>query len=174
MMGHHEHRKKAPARVNVALVTVSTSRSFAEDRSGPVMAGLVEQAGHRVHCRKLVKDGIEFIQGCLAELGDDSSIQAVFLSGGTGVSSQDLTVEAIEPLVVSWLPGFGETFRRLSFEEIGTAGMLSRACAAVCCLHPKGRRMLVAVLPGSPHAVRLALGKLLLPELGHIMYEVER
>ncbi len=173
-MGHHEHRQKAPRVVQVALVTVSTSRSGAEDRSGPVMAELVEQAGHRVVQRRLVVDGIEPIRACLAELGSDPQVQAVLLSGGTGISSQDLTLEAITPLVAVWLPGFGELFRRLSHAEIGTAAMLSRSEAAVCRLGEPGRRVLVVALPGSPNAVRLALAQVLLPEFGHLMYEIQR
>ena len=158
----------------VALVTVSTSRTEAEDRSGPVMAELVEGAGHVVLDRRLVKDGVDPILACLKELGDDERVQAVFLSGGTGVSNQDVTIEAITPFVQTWLPGFGELFRRLSYDEIGTAAMLSRAEAAVCRLGEVERRVLVAVLPGSPNAVRLALGEILLPELGHLMYEIDR
>lgn len=173
-MGHHEHRQRAPSLVQVALVTVSSSRSAAEDRSGPVMAELVEQAGHRVVARRLVIDGLEPIRACLADLGQDPAIQVVLLSGGSGVSRQDLTIEAIAPLVQAWLPGFGELFRRLSFDEIGTAAMLSRAEAAVCRLVEAGPRVLVVVLPGSPGAARLALGQVLLPELGHLLYEIQR
>jgi len=173
-MGHKEHKHLAPKSVGLALVTVSTSRGEAEDRSGPVMAELVEAAGHRVVDRRLVTDGIEPIQACLAELATDDTVQAVLLSGGTGVSTQDLTLEAISPSVQAWLPGFGELLRRLSYDEIGTPAMLSRAEAAVCRLGEIQRRVLVVALPGSPNAVRTALSEVLLPELGHLIYEIHR
>ena len=173
-MGHHEHKTRAPRSVAVALVTVSTSRTRAEDRSGPVMAELVEEAGHVVIERRIVKDGVDPILDCLKELYTDERVQAVIFSGGTGISTQDVTIEAITPFVRAWLPGFGELFRRKSYDEIGTAAMLSRAEAAVCGPAEGGRRVLVAVLPGSPNAVRLGLGNVLLPELGHLIYEIER
>jgi molybdopterin adenylyltransferase len=173
-MGHHEHKHHAPKQVAVALVTVSTSRGEAEDRSGPVMAELLEGAGHRVVARKLVTDGLSPIRDCLAALGDDPQVQVVLLSGGTGISTQDLSPEAIAPLIRTELPGFGELFRRLSYDEIGTAAMLSRATAAVCALGADGRRVLVVLLPGSPKAVELALARILLPELGHLVYEMMR
>ncbi|MBN2496439.1 MAG: MogA/MoaB family molybdenum cofactor biosynthesis protein [Deltaproteobacteria bacterium] len=171
-MGHQDHRARAPRRVGVALVTVSSSRSAAEDRSGPRMAELVASSGHEVVAHELVSDAIEPIRACLEDLGGREGVRAVFLSGGTGVAQQDVTVEAVGPKIEAWLPGFGEIFRQLSFEEIGPAAMLSRACAGVARL--AGRRVLVACLPGSPGAVELALERLLLPELGHVIYEMER
>lgn len=171
-MGHEEHQKKAPRRVGVALVTVSTSREEADDRSGPLMAALVAAQGHEVVERRLVRDGIGPIGACLAELAGSRAVQAVLLSGGSGITADDQTVEAVAPHVQAWIPGFGELFRQLSYAEIGPAAMLSRACAAVCKFG--GRRLLVAVLPGSPEAVRLALERLLLPELGHLLYEIDR
>ncbi len=173
-MGHREHKHQAPKRVGVALVTVSTSRAAGEDRSGPVMAELCAAAGQQVVARRLVADGLEPIRAALAELGADEGVDAVFMSGGSGISSQDLTLEALQPLVRTWLPGFGELFRRLSFDEIGTPAMLSRAAAAVCLLGSAQRPVLVAALPGSPNAVRLALEAVLLPELGHLVYEMRR
>jgi molybdopterin adenylyltransferase len=173
-MGHREHKHMAPQSVGLALVTVSTSRAIGQDRSGPVMAELCAAAGQRVVARRLVADGLEPIRAVLAELGAEEEIDAVFLSGGSGISSQDLTLEALQPLVRTWLPGFGELFRRLSFDEIGTPAMLSRAAAAVCRLGPAQRPVLVAALPGSPNAVRLALETVLLPELGHLIYEMRR
>jgi len=159
--------------VGLALVTVSTSRSAAEDRSGPVMAELAEAAGHRVLARRLVQDGLEPIRRAVEELLGMHEVQVVLLSGGTGVTREDVTPQALAPLAEAWLPGVGELFRQLSYAEIGTAAMLSRAAAAVCPA-PDGRRVLVAALPGSPAAVRLALGKVLLPELGHLVFELNR
>jgi molybdopterin adenylyltransferase len=172
-MGHHEHRESAPRRVGVALVTVSTSRSTAEDRSGPVMAELLLAAGHGVIERRLVKDGLEPIRRVVEELLALAEVQVVLLSGGTGITREDLTPQALEPLAELWLPGVGELFRQVSFAEIGTSAMLSRATAAVCAA-PGGRRVLVIALPGSPAAVRLALEKVLLPELGHMVFELNR
>lgn len=173
-MGHEEHKSKAPASVGVGIVTVSTSRTTATDEGGPLMLELIERAGHRVLERRIVRDDAEQIRACLKDLGSQERIQAVFLSGGSGIAGQDLTVEAISPLVSVFVPGFGELFRCLSFSEIGPAAMLSRATAAVCRVGATGRRFFVAVLPGSPAAVRLALERLLLPELGHLVFEIER
>ena len=173
-MSHQEHKHHAPKSVNVALVTVSTSRDADQDRSGPTMRALLEACQHRIVQQRVVKDGIEPIQQCLTDLAQHDSLQAILLSGGSGISRSDLTPEAIEPYVTSWIPGFGELFRRLSFDEIGTPAMLSRACAAVCVLPNTTKRTLVVVLPGSPKAVTLAIEKVLLPELGHLLYEIER
>lgn len=159
--------------MNLGLVTVSTSRGPGEDESGELMDALCRAAGHRVLARRLVPDGLAPIRAGLAELMALDGLEAVFLSGGTGISRQDLTPEAVEPFVELWLPGVGELFRALSYAEIGPAGMLSRAAAAVCSA-PGGRRVLVAALPGSPAAVRLALERVLLPELGHLVYELNR
>ena len=171
-MGHHEHKSKAPKQVSLALVTVSTSRGEAEDRSGPVMAERCEAAGHRVREQRIINDGVVPVRECLLELSKHKEIKAVFFSGGTGIAAADLSIEALEPFWIKNLPGFGELFRRLSYDEIGSAAMLSRAEAGVVEL--SGRCLLVAVLPGSPNAVRLALDELLLPELGHLVYEMER
>ncbi|HOX46602.1 MAG TPA: MogA/MoaB family molybdenum cofactor biosynthesis protein [Myxococcota bacterium] len=172
-MGHHEHREHAPRSVGVGLVTVSTSRSPAEDRSGPVMAELLQAAGHGVIERRLVQDGLEPVRRAVRELLALPGVQVVLLSGGTGITREDLTLQALEPLAELWLPGVGELFRQLSYAEIGTAAMLSRAAAAVC-VAADGRRVLVVALPGSPAAVRLALEKVLLPELGHLVFELNR
>lgn len=171
-MGHHEHKHAAPSQVPLALVTVSTSRGQAEDRSGPVMAELCEAAGHPILDRRIIPDGVEALRSCMQELAGRPEVKAVFFSGGTGIAAADLSVEALAPLWVKRLPGFGELFRSLSFDEIGSAAMLSRAEAGV--VESAGRRIFVALLPGSPKAVRLACEKLLLPELGHLVYEMER
>jgi molybdenum cofactor biosynthesis protein B len=173
-LGHHEHKAHAPRQAGVALVTVSTSRSLEDDRSGPVMAELFEAAGHRVIDRRLVTDSIQAIRQAVLDLVENLDVHMICLSGGTGISSQDLTPEAMQPWVKSWLPGFGELFRSLSYSEIGSAAMLSRAALAVCQPEGAGRRVLLAMLPGSPAAVRLAIERLLLPELGHLVYELQR
>jgi molybdopterin adenylyltransferase len=173
-MGHVEHKAHAPKSIGVGLVTVSTSKNAVTDEGGPLMAELVEKAGHRVLERRLVKDDVQQIRDCLTDLDRISEIRAVLLSGGTGITKQDLTLEAITPLALAWLPGFGELFRQLSYLEIGSAAMMSRAAAAVCQVRPDSRRLVVAMLPGSPAAVRLALERLLLPELGHLIFEIDR
>ena len=171
-MGHREHKHAAPTQVPLALVTVSTSRGQAEDRSGPVMADLCQAAGHPILDRRIIPDGVESLRACLQDLAALSALKAVFFSGGTGIAAADLSVEALEPLWVKRLPGFGELFRSLSYTEIGSPAMLSRAQAGV--VEQGGRRIFVALLPGSPKAAGLALEKLLLPELGHLVYEMER
>ncbi len=173
-MGHKEHKHLAPKSVAVVLVTVSTSRDVSGDRSGDVMVELMQSHGHDILKRMLIKDGLDSVRQCLEEEARDERVQAVIFSGGTGVSSQDLTIEAISPLVQAWLPGFGELFRRLSYDSIGTPAIMSRAGAAVCTVPGRPGRILVVALPGSPNAVRLALEEVLLPELGHIVYEINR
>ena len=173
-MGHKEHKHAAPKSVGLVLVTVSTSRDTAQDRSGQIMADLLEASGHVLLERRLIKDGLDTVRQCLMDVAVDERVEGIVFSGGTGISSQDLTLDAISPLVQSWLPGFGELFRRLSYDQIGTPAIMSRAEAAVCKIPGRPRRLLVVALPGSPNAVRLALAEVLLPELGHLVYEINR
>ncbi len=173
-MGHKEHKHLAPKSVGVALVTVSTSRDASQDQSGQVMAELMENAGHHVIDGRLIKDGIEPVRECLLDVAKVPGVQVIVFSGGTGISSQDLTLDAISPMVKTWLPGFGELFRRLSYDQIGTAAIMSRAEAAVCEIPERSEPLLVVALPGSPNAVRLAIEEVLLPELGHLVYEINR
>jgi molybdopterin adenylyltransferase len=145
--------------LSIAVVTVSDTRDLATDRSGALAIELVEAAGHRVVRRHLVKDEVEAIRGVLEALGADAAVDVVIATGGTGVTLRDVTPEALAPLVDKPIPGFGELFRWLSYAEIGASTIQSRADAAIC------NRTLMFVLPGSTGAVRLALERIIVPQL---------
>ncbi len=166
-MGHHAHGDRRGDAVVCALVTVSDTRTPATDDSGRLMRERLEAAGHRVASAHIVPDEPERVRALLAELvaGD---AEVVLLSGGTGITRRDRTYEAVSGLLEKTLPGFGELFRQLSFQEIGAAAMLSRATAGVY----RGR--LLVSMPGSTAAVRLAMDRLIVPELGHLAWELVR
>jgi molybdenum cofactor biosynthesis protein B len=161
----HRHRREAPGRVGCAVVTVSDTRTRETDSGGDLLVALLEGAGHAVARRVLVPDAVEEIRAGLRAALDDPRVRAVLLTGGTGVAPRDVTPEAVAPLVDRPLPGFGELFRMLSFQEIGSAALVSRALAGMC-----GGKAVFA-LPGSRAAIRLALERLVLPELGHLVGE---
>lgn len=163
-----EHRDRGPKQLGFAVVTVSSSRTLESDDSGRIAADLIADAGHICHQRDVVLDDVDAIRHCVWDLLDRAEIDVVVLDGGTGFSPTDVTPEAVLPLFERAVDGFGELFRALSFEEIGSAAMLSRACAGVV-----GRRVLFA-LPGSPKAVSLAMQRLILPEVGHLLGQVRR
>jgi molybdenum cofactor biosynthesis protein B len=163
-----EHRQQGPSRVSCAVITVSDTRTLADDRSGQTALEILQSVGHPVVHRQIVPDEPTQIQQALQTLLCREDVQAVILTGGTGLSSRDITVETVSPLLTKPLPGFGELFRMLSYQEIGPAAMLSRATAGLA------GRTAVFVLPGSPQAVRLALEKLIAPELGHLIGQAHR
>jgi len=163
-----EHRSHAPASVVCAVVTVSDTRTEATDTSGRAIGELLERAGHRVSSRTIVRDEPDQIRECLQRQLAAPGVQAVITTGGTGITSRDSTYEVVTALLQKRLDGFGELFRVLSFEQIGSAAIMSRACAGV-----SAGRVLVS-LPGSEAAVRLAMERLLIPELGHLVREVSR
>jgi molybdopterin adenylyltransferase len=163
-----EHRRDAPASVAVHIVTVSDTRTLETDSSGRLISALLEERGHRVSGRTLLKDEPGDVRQTVTALVNDSSVDVVITTGGTGITARDSTFEAIDGLLQKRLAGFGELFRVLSYHEIGAAAMLSRATAGLA-----GRTVILA-LPGSEHAVRLAMEKLVLPELGHLVREARR
>ena len=167
-MSVEDHKSKAPKSVNLAIITVSDTRTEADDSSGMAIADMMARAGHRIVRRAIVKDEIEEIQKALRELIEDNGVQAVVMNGGTGIARRDVTLEAITPFVEKSIPGFGELFRALSFNQVGSAAMMSRASAFVT------ERKIVFCLPGSEKAVRLAVEKLIAPELGHMVWEAQR
>jgi molybdenum cofactor biosynthesis protein B len=150
------------------VLTVSDTKTPETDTSGRLIRELVAAAGHRVAGSAVVRDEPADVQRVVREAARDAAVQVVIITGGTGITSRDSTFEAVEALLDKRLPGFGELFRVLSFQEIGAAAMLSRAQLGI------HQRRIVASLPGSPGACRLALEKLLLPELGHLVREVSR
>jgi molybdenum cofactor biosynthesis protein B len=163
--GLHRHRAAAPRSVGCGVVTVSDTRTLADDTGGALVCELLEGAGHRVAFREIVKDDAAAIRAALEAALSNADCAAVILTGGTGVAQRDVTPEAVAPLLDRPLPGFGELFRQLSFAEIGAAAMVSRALGGLA----KGKP--VFALPGSRAAVRLALERLILPELGHLVGE---
>ena len=162
-----EHRSDAPTHVSCFVLTCSDSRAHADDVSGRALREGLEAAGHSVVGQTVVRDEPEQIRAAV-ERGLEGGARAVLITGGTGITRRDQTVEAIRPLLDKEIPGFGELFRMLSFQEIGSAAWLSRSLAGTV------RGALVFVLPGSPNAVRLALERLILPELGHAVRELSR
>ena len=161
-----DHRKTAVTSVRCSVLTISDTRSEETDLSGRAIVELLEAAGHRVDKRAIVKDDPRDVRLRVeAQLG---AIDAIITTGGTGITSRDTTYEAIEKLIDKRLDGFGELFRTLSYQEIGSAAMLTRATAGVA------RRTAIFMLPGSEHAVRLAMTKLIVPELGHVVRELRR
>lgn len=158
----HDHHAHDVSELGVAVVTVSSSRTLDADPSGDAIASALEASGHEVVTRELVGDSLDGVQAIVDALVDRQDVDAVVTTGGTGVSPDDVTVEAVRPLFEKDLPGFGETFRRLSFEAVGTRVVGTRAVGGIADGVP------VFALPGSENAVRLGIEEVILPELGHL------
>jgi molybdenum cofactor biosynthesis protein B len=168
-MGVEQHRREVEAgSLGYAIVTVSDSRTEATDGGGHLLAGKIADSGARLARRTLVHDEVEAIRAAVREALEDRDVDAVLVTGGTGVAARDVTIEAARPLLDKELPGFGEILRMLSFAEVGAAAMLSRATAGVAA----GRA--VFLLPGSPAALELAMDRLILPEIRHLIAQARR
>lgn len=164
-----EHRDKPPsAPIPCAVLTVSDSRTLETDASGRAVHELFTAASHLVVDRRLVRDEPDDVRAIVQAWVDDGRIRVVVTSGGTGIARRDSSYEAVRGLFHKELPGFGELFRTLSFPEIGPAAMLSRAVAGTI------GKVIVFVLPGSEHAVRLAMTRLIVPQVAHIVRELDR
>jgi molybdenum cofactor biosynthesis protein B len=168
MRTDEEHKQRAPHSVRCFIVTVSDTRTEETDTSGRAIADLLERAGHRVAGRIIVKDEAALVRNVVERQLATSDVDAIITTGGTGIAARDTTFEAVDSLLEKRLPGFGELFRVLSYEQIGSAAIMSRATAGI-----SARRILVA-LPGSESAVRLAMEKLLVPELGHLVQQARK
>jgi molybdenum cofactor biosynthesis protein B len=162
------HRSLAPGRLGFAVLTASDSREAAQDTSGEKIAVLATAAGHTVRARELVKDDAPAIRDAVQRLLALPGVDVVVVTGGTGFSPRDVSVEAVAPLFDRPVEGFGELFRMLSYQQVGAAAMLSRATAGLV-----GDRA-VFLLPGSPKAVALAMEALILPEAGHLVGQARR
>jgi molybdenum cofactor biosynthesis protein B len=160
-MSAHAHSQHGARHVGCGVITVSDTRTTETDGSGRMIHELLESHGHRVVLYRILKDEPELIAEAIREA--PATAEAVILNGGTGVARRDTTYEAITRLLDKEITGFGELFRMLSYEQIGAAAMLSRATAGVAGRH------VVFSLPGSTAAVELAMTKLILPELGHVV-----
>ena len=168
-MGTPDHHAKAASQgsVPIAIVTVSDTRTPETDTSGKLIRQLVEGAGHHVTGYRIVRDEPEEVRAALEEFCDGRARLVIF-NGGTGISKRDRTFDVISKALEKTLPGFGELFRMLSFQEVGAAAMLSRATGGVY------RDTVVFSTPGSPNAVEVAVGKLILPEIQHLAWELGR
>ena len=165
-MGVEEHRREAVKGVRCAVLTISDTRRAETDVSGRAIVELLEADGHVVAKRQILRDEPKDVHD--AVVAQLAGVDAVITTGGTGITSRDSTYEAVVGLFEKRLDGFGEIFRMLSYDEIGSAAMLSRACAGVA------RGTIIFLLPGAENAVHLAMTKLILPELGHLVRELRR
>ena len=163
-----EHKATAPTSVGCFVLTVSDTKTADTDTSGALIRELLGGAGHTVVGSAIVRDEPTDVTRVIRDACAEARVKVVILTGGTGITSRDSTFEAVAALLDKTLPGFGELFRVLSYQDVGAAAMLSRAQMGI-----HARRIVVS-LPGSPNACRLALEKLLLPELGHLVREVSR
>jgi molybdopterin adenylyltransferase len=165
-MPHQPHPDLTNLVVSCAVITVSDTRSLASDRSGQAIQQLLVEAGHRIHDYTLILDEPVRIQAQIQALSQQSDLDVVICNGGTGIAPRDTTYDAIEQLLEKTLPGFGELFRWLSYQEIGSRAIASRAVAGVY------QSKLIFSVPGSPNAVTLAMEKLILPELVHLVSQI--
>jgi molybdenum cofactor biosynthesis protein B len=167
-MSHIEHKKHARQPVACAVVTISDSRTEKTDTSGQLIKEQLTANGHTVMHYQIIKDEPEQLRAVLSSLAANEQCQAIIFNGGTGISRRDSTVDVLDGMLEKRLPGFGEIFRFLSYQDIGSAAILSRAVAGVY----KGT--IVISIPGSPAAARLAMEHLILPELTHMVWEINR
>jgi molybdenum cofactor biosynthesis protein B len=167
-MSHEAHHTEAEhyTKLRCAVLTISDTRTEETDRSGGLMRVRLEKAGHETVLYRIVPDNPVVIKDALTKLA--GKVDVVLFNGGTGISKRDRTYEAITSMLEQELPGFGELFRMLSYEEIGAAAMLSRATAGIY------QNTLIVSTPGSLNAVKLAMDKLIIPELKHLVWEVLR
>ena len=162
-MGVHEHKEQAPRSVTVGIITVSTTRALVDDASGHWIHEQTEKRGHTVVFHRVIPDDGEKITTTLKEGIKASKPQVVLLTGGTGITPKDVTIEAVSPLFAKELSAFGPLFAKLSMEEIDSAAIMSRATAGVI------GNTVVFCMPGSLNACKLACSRLIFPELGHLV-----
>jgi len=162
------HRQAAPKAVRCAVVTVSDTRTLENDRGGQLLEESLTAAGHTVTRREIVPDEPNRIRALVEELADANVLDAILITGGTGITARDQTFETVSGLLTKTLPGYGELFRMLSYDDVGPAAMLSRTIGGLV------GQVVLLTMPGSPAAVRLALDKLILPELAHVVYEARK
>ncbi|MGC4084980.1 MAG: molybdenum cofactor biosynthesis protein B [Vicinamibacterales bacterium] len=168
MRADAEHKQQGPTSVRCVVVTVSDTRTEETDTGGRAIVDLLTSAHHIVASRTLVRDDAEQVRAVVEVQLANADVDVVITTGGTGITSRDTTYEAIDALLEKRLDGFGELFRMLSYEQIGAAAMMSRAIAGLA------RGHIVIALPGSEGAVRLAMEKLVLPELGHLVQQARK
>jgi molybdenum cofactor biosynthesis protein B len=167
-VSQQEHKAVGPRFVSCFVLTVSDTRTEESDTGGQAIIELVTAAGHIVAGYRIVRDEPRDVERVLLDELGNGNVEVIITTGGTGITSRDNTYEVIERLVDKRLDGFGELFRMLSYQEIGSAAMMSRACAGVA------RGKVIVALPGAESAVRLAMNELVIPELGHLVQQVSR
>ncbi len=160
--------------VGCAVLTVSDTRTEVDDGGGDAAARILEGAGHRVVARAIVRDDPPAIESALLGLLGDARVQAIVTTGGTGIAPRDTTIEVVRRLIAVEMPGFGELFRMLSWEEVGASAMLSRAVAGLASVDGRKEGVFVFAMPGSVNAVEVAMRRLIAPELSHLVWERSR
>jgi molybdenum cofactor biosynthesis protein B len=166
-MGTEEHKSSAPKHLKVGVLSISTTRTLAEDKSGQWISKHLKKEGHQVVYHQVIPDDAPTITKTVLDVFREQSPHALLLTGGTGISPKDVTIEAVRPLLTKELTAFGVLFSQLSFEEIDAAAMLSRALAGVI------GTMLIFCMPGSLNACKLACNALIFPELGHLVHHLQ-
>lgn len=164
----NEHRRDQKVSAGFAILIVSDSRTKETDESGKTAIELLEAEGHLVKAYDIVRNDSKAIEDTMREYISNPEVRVILTSGGTGVSSRDMTVNTVAPMLDQVLPGFGEHFRKLSYDEIGVAGIYSRSTAGLI------DNKVVFCLPGSRNAVRTAFTKIILPGIGHLLWEIDR
>lgn len=162
-MSLESHRRDAPEQLRFAVLTISDTRDSKTDRGGPFLVEAIEAAGQRVTRRSICRDEADEIEAAVREAVGDDEVDLVLTTGGTGIAPRDVTYDTLKAVLDSEIPGFGELFRWLSYEEVGAATILSRAIGGVL-----GGKVVLA-LPGSPKALALAMERIVLPEAGHLV-----
>ena len=165
-MGTHEHKRQAPRSVSIAVITISTTRTLADDAAGNWISEQAVGEGHDVVFHEVIPDDAEIIVSTVRNVIRDEQPQVMVMTGGTGITKKDVTIEAVSPMLAKVLPAFGSLFANLSFEEIGSAAFLSRATAGII------ENTVVFCIPGSLNACKLACRELIFPELGHLVKHV--
>jgi molybdenum cofactor biosynthesis protein B len=166
--GHQEHKAGAPPSIGCMVITCSDTRTAQTDTSGAAIIDLLKARGHHVAAYHVIKDEPSVITALIRQGAKDPAVQAIIINGGTGISRRDSTFEAVDALLEKRLEGFGEIFRYLSFKDIGSAAIMSRATAGLY------QNRIVISIPGSEKAVRLAMDQLILNELGHMVREMTK
>jgi molybdenum cofactor biosynthesis protein B len=165
-MGVHEHKKEAPKKVSIGIITVSTTRALIDDTSGKWISEQAKKIGHKIVFHQVIPDDAEIIAATLKDRIKESNPQVILMSGGTGIAKKDVTVEAVSPLFTKELSAFGPLFAKLSMEQIESAAIMSRATAGII------GNTVVFCMPGSLDACKLACARLIFPELGHLVKHV--
>lgn len=167
-MSVHDHKQRKKS-VRCMVVTISDTRTEETDKSGQLIADLLEQEGHRMIVKEIIRDEADVITETIKKGCNNKDIDVILTNGGTGISNRDVTIETVRPLLDKEIQGFGELFRMLSYEEdIGSAAIMSRAIAGV------SNHTAIFTTPGSSGAVKLAMNRLILPELSHVVHEIQK